>query len=82
MQPTMRAGSLLIVNHTVDRLSGDGIYAIQLDGDLYVKRVQRMLGGGFVISSDNKEYRDQEVRNPEAVGLIVIGAVVWHGDFI
>lgn len=82
MTPTFRSGALLLVNHGLSDFEGDGIYAINLDGDLYVKRLQKRLGGGVVVTSDNPRYTPMDVPNLDAVNMTVIGEVVWHGDWI
>ena len=49
MEPTIRSGDLLLVDRSKSRMKGDGIYLINLDDGLMVKRVEWLLGGSVVI---------------------------------
>lgn len=82
MLPRIRSGAQLLVNHSLSEFQGDSIYAFLLDGDLYVKHLQKRLGGGVVIISENPMYPPIDVPNLDAVNMSVIGEVVWHGDWI
>lgn len=75
MLPTIRNNAPILVDHSSKAIRGDAIFAIVVDGELYIKRVQKIFGGGFVLISDNPAYQPQEIRNPEEVDMIVVGEV-------
>jgi phage repressor protein C with HTH and peptisase S24 domain len=79
MEPTILADDLLLINLDINHTTGDGIYILQGDMGLQVKRVQSMIGGGLVISSDNPHYKDLNV-GPDQLDLVhIVGRVVWFG---
>lgn len=59
MEPTIRSGARLVLDtRPTNRL--EGIFALVMNGDLYVKRLH-MIPGRVIISSDNSLYRDIEI---------------------
>lgn len=80
MEPTIVSGDSLVIDNSVNHISSDGgIYVINYDNELYVKRVQKMLDGQVSVTSDNSNYRDITIPKSELVNLKVIGRVVWYG---
>lgn len=55
MSPTLLDGDLIFVDHTEMELR-DGIYVFQIDGDLLVKRLQRLPGAQLSVISDNPHF--------------------------
>jgi len=73
MYPTLQSGDHVIIDET--KINGvDGIYAIQLHGQILIKRLQFNLDGTIDIKSDNKEY-DTKSYNPNdtQIPLQVLG---------
>lgn len=68
MEPTLRRGDLVLCDSC--GYDGEGLYAIQYDGDGFVKRVFKM-GGKYIIKSDNPLYPQME----EPVGSDAIAIV-------
>lgn len=68
MEPTLRKGDLVLCDSC--GYDGEGLYAVQYDGDAYVKRVFKM-GGKFIIKSDNPLYPQME----EPIGSDAIAIV-------
>lgn len=81
MEPTLRPGDVILVNHRDQSQTRDGIYVLRLDGALLVKRLQRLPGGVIKVTSDNLSYAPFEVatRDLEGEDMAIIGRVVWAG---
>lgn len=80
MEPTIRAGDLLLVDRGVNEVEDDAIYIIILDGHLMVKRLQRFIGGVVSVKSDNAAYVEQTLNADElAAYAIIAGRVRWIG---
>ncbi len=62
MEPTLQEGDLIVIDtsysHTVD-----GIYAININNEVFIKRLQFNLNGTIEIISDNPRYKTQ-IYNP------------------
>ena len=83
MEPTIRSGDLLLVDRSKSRMKGDGIYLINLDDGLMVKRVEWLLGGSVVIRGDNTAVsREQLLPSTDLEKLQLLGRVVWVGSKI
>jgi phage repressor protein C with HTH and peptisase S24 domain len=70
----------VILLNTSDTQASSGLYVLRVDGDLVVKRVQRLPGGILRVISANEAYAtfDVDLNNPPA-DFGVIGRVVWYG---
>lgn len=81
MQPTLKNGSMIMVNQDVDNLS-DGIYVMRFDNNLLVKRLQMLPGGTIRVKSDNSMYDPWEITKSQlgSEDLALIGRVVWTGQ--
>ncbi|WP_425641826.1 S24 family peptidase [Marinomonas gallaica] len=68
------------MNKDMDTMINDGgIYVINYDGELFVKRVQKQLNGTVAITSDNKNYGDIVIASADLNTLKIIGRVIWSG---
>lgn len=80
MEPTITSGDSLLIDRERNMVSsGGGIYVINYDGELYVKRVQKLLDGRIAITSDNKNHMSIEISKNDLEQLTIIGQVVWFG---
>ncbi|WP_417537300.1 LexA family transcriptional regulator [Marinomonas sp.] len=80
MEPTIFSGDSLVIDKTKNTVTSDGgVYVINYDGELFVKRVQKQLDGLVAITSDNKNYRDMTIPLQDLSKLKIIGRVVWSG---
>jgi len=79
MLPAITSGDLLLIDASVCVVRQDAIYAIQVEGVLLVKRIQRLLDGTIIVKSDNPAYESQRFSPGEAKGLRIVGRVIWMG---
>jgi len=56
MYGTFADGDALLVDRGITEVRTDAIYVFALDGDLYIKRLQRLTGGQLRMISDNPVY--------------------------
>lgn len=56
MDGTFRDGDSLLVDRGITEIRTDAIYVFSLDGDLFIKRLQRLTGGALRMISDNPVY--------------------------
>lgn len=56
MDGTFSDGDSLLVDRGITEIRTDAVYVFTLDGDLYIKRLQRMTGGALRMISDNPLY--------------------------
>lgn len=82
MEPTIRDGSLLLVDTAQSTVAKDGIYVLMIDGHLVTKRLQIDLGGGVYIRSDNPAYSDQRLSGEQLEAVTIVGRVIWAGGEI
>ena len=76
MEPTLLDGDLVMVNHGRDSIASQGgIYAISIDDEIMIKRVQPVFPDRLLVISDNKRYPTQEIA---AENVRVNGKVIWY----
>jgi len=80
MVPTIHDGSLLLVDVSVETLQEEGVFLLNVDDVLLLRRVQFDMEGGVLAVNDNTAYRDQYLRQPDKDALHVYGKVVWVGN--
>lgn len=56
MNGTFRDGDSLLVDRGISDIRTDAVYVFTLDGDLFIKRLQRLTGGALRMISDNPIY--------------------------
>ncbi len=81
MLPTIEGGDSLLVDHARTEIYDGKIYCIRMDGQLYVKRLQKIPPNTIRVVSDNSKYRSFEIdfsKNQE-FDFEVIGEVRWWG---
>jgi phage repressor protein C with HTH and peptisase S24 domain len=80
MEPTIFSGDSLVIDKTMNTVTSDGgVYVINYDGELFVKRVQKQLDGLVAITSDNRNYQPMTIPLEGLSKLKIIGRVVWSG---
>lgn len=79
MEPTLRSHDLLLIDRSVLSVKQDAIYAFAVDGELRVKRIQRMFDGSLVVKSDNPGYATETLTPSQAETINIVGRVVWSG---
>lgn len=78
MEPTLYEYDFVLVDHRDTGNKSDGIYVINYDNSLMVKRLQ-FTPNGLYIKSDNKNYREIFIPVDSGQYVNVVGRVVWVG---
>ncbi|MFZ5524750.1 MAG: S24 family peptidase [Pseudomonadota bacterium] len=79
MEPTLRAGDLLLIDRSVTGVKHDSIYAFAVGDELRVKRVQRLYDGTLIVKSDNPGYASETLTPEQSEKVVIVGRVVWTG---
>ncbi len=80
MEPRLRDGDVVLLDMSAKTVEDNAIYALQFNGGLSIKRVQRFMSGALKIISDNKvHYGTEELTPEQAADVKVVGRVVWAG---
>lgn len=82
MEPTIKAGEYVLCSKAEHHLKpGDGIFVVRLEGDILVKRLQRLPGGILQVSSDNAAfYKPFNIDINDGTDFLILGKVVIvHG---
>ena len=77
MEPTLKDGDAVLIDHSHNRIGGEGIYVIWMDDHLYAKRLQKQYDGSLKIISENRTYSPMDVPKERVDEINVIGLVVW-----
>ena len=77
MEPTLRDGDIVLVDGAKTSLGFDGLFVVEIDGTLHVKRLARSGKPNVVrVLSDNQLYPPVEYASGD---VRVIGKVRWRG---
>jgi hypothetical protein len=73
MEPTFSYGDIIFINRSKRDIGRGGIFTINTEAGLFVKRIQKRIDGRIDIISDNKDYPMQTAhpREIEVVGRVV-----------
>jgi len=83
MDPTLRTGDLVLVDQAHNRFVQDGIYLLQIDRGLTIKRLEQRVNGTVVIRGDNPAASREEVLTPKELSKVkLVGRLVWVGKKI
>lgn len=79
MEGVLNDRDVILVNQADNRPVG-GVYVLRMDGELFVKRLQRLPEGRLEVSSANEAYRPFtiDMASPPS-DFEIIGRVVWVG---
>lgn len=80
MRPMFNPGDPLLVDRGVTSVEYDAIYFFRVDGEGFIKRLQRIPGQGLLAISENTAYRDWTITNK--MEFEVLGRVlkVWRSE--
>ncbi|WP_105215804.1 S24 family peptidase [Pseudoalteromonas sp. T1lg22] len=79
MEPVIPDGATVGIDTGNTQIKDGDMYAIDWNGALYVKTLNRKPGGGLRIRSYNSdEYPDENLSSDEAQDVRVIGRVFWY----
>lgn len=82
MEGILNDKDIILVNHG-DKEPSEGIYVLRLDGQLIVKRVQRLPGAELFVTSTNPAYKPFTINlNNIPSDFDVVGKVVWYGRVV
>jgi len=73
MEPTFSYGDMIFINRSKVDIGRGGIFTINTEAGLFIKRLKKRIDGKIDVISDNKEYAKQTLMPNE---LNVIGRVV------
>lgn len=77
MEPTFKDGDPLLIDVGVEEIAIDGVYVLEREGELFIKRVQRHpIDKTLIVSSDNRNYQPYVVSDAERVSFKICGRVL------
>ena len=79
LQAGIHSGDLLIVDRSI-KPKNNSIAIASIDGDLTVKRI-KISGKKFLLSSDNKDYRNVKINNESDIFIWGIVTKVIHNVY-
>ena len=82
MEPTLYPGDVILVDTTYREPEAivHGIYVLQLESRILVKRLQYLMGNTLRVLSDNPIYESFSIDlSGDASGLSIMGKVIWFG---
>jgi len=84
MEPVLRSGATVGVDRSKTQVIDGDIYALNHAGQLRVKQLYRLPGGGIRLRSFNRDEHPDEEYSPQQMsdlGITIIGRVFWGAMF-
>jgi phage repressor protein C with HTH and peptisase S24 domain len=80
MEPTLRAGDVILIDRSASRPDREGIYLMRMGEMLLVKRLQALPGGRIRVTSDNAAFEPWMLEaDKQSEEVQIYGRVVWSG---
>ena len=76
MRPTFEKGDLVIVDININSFKSDGIYLIESNAGIFVRRIHKNIDGNMLIKTDNTAYNPEALYEKETTELRIIGKVI------
>jgi len=73
MEPIINSGSLVLYDSSVLEYAGDGLYLIDYDGQIIIKRLQKTSGNTYLLKSENPRYQDIRCQTEE---ITILGKAI------
>ena len=80
MEGTFSDGASLLIDRGITEIKTDAIYVFTLDGDLFIKRLQRITGKSLTMISDNPIYRPIDLHSEQLERMHVHARVLLAWD--
>lgn len=80
MEGTFSDGASLLIDRGITEIKTDAIYVFTLDGDLFIKRLQRITGKSLSMISDNPIYRPIDLHGEQLERMHVHARVLLAWD--
>jgi len=76
MRPTFKKGDLVIVDISINSFKNDGIYLIESNAGIFIRRIHKNIDGNMLIKPDNTTYNTVALYENETSELRIIGKIV------
>jgi hypothetical protein len=80
MADVIKEDEVIGIDPTVHTIKGNGIYAFEKNGRMFVRRAEERLGQGIALLCENKKYENVMIKTPDDEafqGLSVLGRVLF-----
>ncbi|WP_330178417.1 S24 family peptidase [Candidatus Vondammii sp. HM_W22] len=81
MEGTFNHGDVLFVDTGIDEIKMDAVYVLNLNDELYIKRLQRKPDGSMLMIYDNAKYQPYVIQNGEKDKVQILGRIVGIWNF-
>jgi len=73
MEPSVPSGSLILYDSSLMEYTGDGLYLVQFDNRISLKRLQKTSADSYLLKSENPRYQDIRCPTDE---VIILGRAI------
>lgn len=82
MEPTIKYNSIITIDKSIKKVTGNHIYIVDIAGNIQIKRIQINYDGGLTVSCDNPSSSQFTVPENETDKLAIFGKVIKVDYFI
>jgi len=81
-EPDLRDGEFIVLDRSVTTFVVDGFYAIDRDGQMVFRFIERDITGGVVVKARNPTFDSRMLTIDQARQLKVLGRAIWAGGLL
>lgn len=82
MEPDFNDGELVIADTSVNHVPADAVYFFSIGDEHFLKRLQRLPGGGLKMLSSNKDFESYTLTAEQLAQLRIIGRIGVHARMV
>ena len=79
MTPYLFDGDTVLIDMGQRDIKESEVFALRYGDELRIKRISKLINGGLLIRSDNKNYADESLSAADAKNVTVLGRLLWRG---
>lgn len=80
LAPAIPEGSVVLINTSIRQTGENGLYAVQVNGAIRIRRIEQLPNGTLLLGGDNQIAQTSLIPKERRGSVSILGKVVWVGS--